>query len=471
MLSSAQQTRSNRSLGRLTDRRSHVHAGTGVWQVEGMRRRLKQSVRRHLDGIVWRATAVGLLPNLALRPHRFPPAALTIGRAYASGFWRPAEANEWLDIIVALLAWPFGVAIGAFWLTAKNGAAVSRRFGRSRAGQFADQLRLAVSSGLLPGWYYIFELYRPGGMGLARNYITRGETKRGAYRILKQARRSATPLVDKEGFASRCAERQVAALPVLLSVHGGELRGPIESPDDLPAADLFVKPVRGRGGRGAERWDFAGDRTYRREDGQTLTAGQFLERLRALSRWEPFLVQRRAENHPALKDLSNGALNTIRILSCLDELERPEVIAAVFRMAVGSNRTVDNVHAGGLAAAVDLGTGRLMQATNLGVDARLGWLDRHPDTGGRITGRILPMWDEVCDLIERAHRVFGDWVVIGWDVAIMADRPRLVEGNSGPDIDLVQRPLRTPFGSARFGQLLAHHLDRVSSAGARSTSS
>ena len=70
------------------------------------------------------------------------------------------------------------------------------------------------------------------------------------------------------------------------------------------------------------------------------------------------------------------------------------------------------------------------------------------------------MWDEVCDLVRRAHSAFHDWVVIGWDVAITADGARLVEGNSGPDIDLIQRPLRTAFGDARLGELLAYHLSR-----------
>jgi hypothetical protein len=161
-----------------------------------------------------------------------------------------------------------------------------------------------------------------------------------------------------------------------------------------------------------------------------------------------------------MSDLSNGALNTIRIISCLDEQGQPEIIAAVLRMAVGDNVTVDNVHAGGLAAAVNIEQGRLSQATDMGVDSRLGWIDSHPDTGGRITGRILPMWDEVCTLVGRAHSAFQDWAVVGWDVAIMADKPRLVEGNSGPDIDLVQRPLRTAFGKGRFGELLAFHLTR-----------
>jgi hypothetical protein len=162
-----------------------------------------------------------------------------------------------------------------------------------------------------------------------------------------------------------------------------------------------------------------------------------------------------------MRDLSNGALNTIRMISCLDEREQPELIGAVLRMAIGDNVTVDNVHAGGIAAAIDVATGRMHSATHAGFDSSLGWIDRHPDTNAQIADRVLPLWDEVCDLVRRAHAAFNDWVVIGWDVAIMADGPRLVEGNSGPDIDLIQRPLRTPFGDTRLGELLAFHLNRT----------
>jgi hypothetical protein len=398
-----------------------------------------------------------LLPNLILSPDRFPPASVTIGRAYMARFWRPTDVSEWIDLSVALIAWPFGVMVCALTYTLKNGAVVAARSGRSRLRQFGDQLRLAVVSGLLPPWYYIFELYRPGEMARARCYLTRGETKRGAYRILAEARRSSSPLSDKEAFAAYCAERGIPAIPVLFSAYNGELRGPAA----LPRADLFVKPVRARGGRGAERWDHIGDGVYRQHrSGQELSAAEFLERLRAMSRIQPFLVQERARNHPAMRDLTNGALSTMRIISCLDEQDRPEIVAGVQRTAVGRNETVDNVHAGGMGVPIDLATGRLLQGTDMGTDARMGWIDFHPTTGGRITGRALPMWEETCGLVREAHAAFGDWVVIGWDVAVTADGPVLVEGNSGPDIDLIQRPMRRPFGNARFGDLLAHHLNR-----------
>ncbi|MES1151915.1 MAG: sugar-transfer associated ATP-grasp domain-containing protein, partial [Dongia sp.] len=105
-------------------------------------------------------------------------------------------------------------------------------------------------------------------------------------------------------------------------------------------------------------------------------------------------------------------------------------------------------------------TGRLGPASDLGKGPRFQWHDRHPLTGGQIAGRVLPFWPEAMALAVRAHAAFGEWVVIGWDVAILADGPKLIEGNKGPDVDLIQRPLRAPIGSARFGALLAHNLER-----------
>lgn len=432
-----------------------------------LRRRLhraKEILYHRGEVILCRAAGFALMANLVLTPRRFPAPARIIGTAYTLRFWRPATVGELIDVILALLIWPFAIVVCVLWFTSKNGALIEKRFGRSKGRQCIDQLTLALTSGLPPPWYYVFELYRPGGMSRALTYLTRGATKHGAISLLAAARGSSSPLGNKEAFAHFCEQRQLNALPVLFSIHDGELRRTGGESPELPRVDLFVKPVSARGGNGAERWNYRGGGIYCTPDSRRLSGPQLIQRLREMSRWRPYLVQERARNHPAIADLSNGALNTIRFISCLDERNQPEIIGAVLKMAVGANVTIDNVHAGAIAAGVDLVRGRLGQATYAGFDSSKGWIDFHPVTGAPISGRALPMWNEACELVRRAHSAFDDWVVVGWDVAITGDGAYLVEGNYGPDIELIQRPLRRAFGDSRLGELIAFHLCRSKNA-------
>jgi hypothetical protein len=99
-------------------------------------------------------------------------------------------------------------------------------------------------------------------------------------------------------------------------------------------------------------------------------------------------------------------------------------------------------------------------ASNLGADARLGWVRHHPTTGAPIRGKRLPCWDEVKQLAVRAHGAFRPRVLIGWDIAITNEGPVIIEGNRGPDMDLMQRFMDVGFcaDGHRFGELLAYHL-------------
>jgi len=159
-----------------------------------------------------------------------------------------------------------------------------------------------------------------------------------------------------------------------------------------------------------------------------------------------------------LGDLCNGALATVRALTCLNEAGKPELVGAVLRMAIGGNHVVDNLHAGGIAAGIELGTGLVGRATNLGSDVRLGWLDRHPTTGALISGRRLPFGDRIRPFAVRAHRAFSDRVLVGWDIAIATKGLVLVEANGAPDLDIMQRSCQRGLMRERLGELLAHHL-------------
>jgi hypothetical protein len=128
-------------------------------------------------------------------------------------------------------------------------------------------------------------------------------------------------------------------------------------------------------------------------------------------------------------------------------------------MSIGANRTVDNIHAGGLACAVSLDRGELGLASDLGSNAQLGWCREHPTTKATIIGTRLPYWDDVRSLAAHARQAFNDRVIIGWDIAITGEGPIIVEGNRGPDMDLMQRFMETGFCDGhRLTELLAHHL-------------
>ena len=122
---------------------------------------------------------------------------------------------------------------------------------------------------------------------------------------------------------------------------------------------------------------------------------------------------------------------------------------------------VDNLHAGGIAAAVDVDSGTLGPASDLGADASFGWVDRHPATDAQILGTQLPMWEEAKRFAVRAHGAFADRVVVGWDIAITPDGPMLVEGNGAPDLDIMQRFVRHGLMAARLGVLLAFHVSQL----------
>ena len=348
----------------------------------------------------------------------------------------------------ALFLIPLVVPAAALWYTARNGPTIRRRDGKGVVAQLAEQLQLYASAGVLSPWYYIFSLHRDGRRR-APTFLQRCETKRGIYGLLRAE--VSTTLGNKKLFADHCAAVGVRSVPCEMVVDSRE-----SIPDLLPDADLFVKPLKASGGSGAERWDRINPRRW--SDGQRIVKDtELLDHLKSKGR--PYIVQRRIRPHPDLERLTSGALPTVRALTILNEQGRPEMVGASFRMSIGENRTVDNIHAGGLACRVSLDKGSLGTASNLGTDARLGWHSRHPTTGAQIEGTRLPFWEQVKAAAIRAHTAFEGRVLIGWDIAIDGDGPIIIEGNRGPDMDLMQRFMETGFcGEHRFGELIAHHL-------------
>ncbi|MEJ2762324.1 MAG: sugar-transfer associated ATP-grasp domain-containing protein, partial [Gammaproteobacteria bacterium] len=313
-----------------------------------------------------------------------------------------------------------------------------------------DQLALAGRHAVSPPWYYMFELYEDARRPRAMEYLYRFETKAALYDILRV--RLSDPvatnaLSDKAAFAERCREHGLAVVPALATVNADGVRRLDGGETGLPQCDLFLKPLRGAGGRGASSWIYGEDGLYHGNRGTVLSEAGLTEFLIELSRNNEYVIRARVSNHPDLAALAGTALSTVRVVTCLDEEGRPEVTHAVLRMASSTDVVVDNFHAGGIAAAVELTTGRLGPATDMGLRADSRWWDTHPVSGAPITGHTIPMWEQVPELARRAHEIFGDQVAIGWDIAVCEEGPVLVEGNKSPDLDIIQRIGREPLGN------------------------
>lgn len=386
--------------------------------------------------------------------------------------WRGSKLDTVRILTSALAGWPAYFAATMMHATWLNGAAIRARTGISIIRQLRQQLELGFIHGLPPRWYYTFELFESDHRRRAWEYLQRGETKRGVYGVLKRAIGAPlSPLTDKVAFAERCRTHDLPAVPVLLTIIPGAFASQRLDRTLLPRLDLFAKPNRGKGGRGAERWDYVDGDVYRNAGGIRLRAAELVQRFRKSPIGDEVLIQPRRVNHRDLRDLANDALATVRIVTCRNERGTIEATNAVLRMAQGRNHVVDNFHAGGLAARVDLASGTLGAATDLGVRPTTGWRTTHPDSGASIAGRKVPLWPETLALAVRAHAAFADRVVVGWDIGILDQGPELVEGNGAPDLDIVQRTHREPIGNARLGELLAYHLNRLVAVDAEATCS
>lgn len=406
-----------------------------------------------------------------LRPVRGP--ADEIHRAYSRYvFWR----GEWkvlAKLALLCVAYPF-VFLASMWkYTRRLAPQVKAATGKGIARQMLEQFWVSFAHSISPRKYYVFELFRDERLAEANQVILRYEFKGGLHELLESTvmheRRSTRPLInDKALFAERCREFGVNAAPAFLIFdrHGARQEFDHKGPG-LPKANLFVKPLRGKGGRGVERWDIQPDGSYLENDGRRLDAAaleaHLVARGRAGGQKGGIVVQPVLVNHPSFADISDRAFTTMRIMS----MRRPdggfEVTHAVFKMPLKKGAIVDNFHAGGLVCRVDVETGELGPASDSGSKVACRWFDRNPVTDAPITGRRMPLWAETKALVESAHAAFADRVIAGWDVGITADGPVIVEGNVQCGCDMIQRTHRQFVGRSRMAEYYVHHVRETES--------
>ena len=357
---------------------------------------------------------------------------------------------------------PFRVAVAAGRRVRRAEAGVAAREGVPRARQLVQLWWLRTWYGIESAQYYRLRLFEPARWPRARGVVREREFTRAAEVIAaSDPARGRQLLEDKERIAAWCAEWGIPTAATIVVVQGGRVVA--GSAAELPDADLFSKLGRAYGGKGARRWWRraagrwvpSGDPDGRAVDREGVIAAACRQSLEA---GQPVLIQRALANHPAVARLTNGSLATLRFVTMRTMDGAVQLVSAVLRMPTG-DAVVDAFFHGGLAAPVDLASGRLRRAMTLPMAVRGASADTHPETGVRIEGTPLPDWDAVVALVTRAHRaVPGAVPLVGWDVALTADGPVLVEGNFPPSAGLMQVPFGVPLGETPVVACLLDYL-------------
>ena len=158
--------------------------------------------------------------------------------------------------------------------------------------------------------------------------------------------------------------------------------------------------------------------------------------LRLLSKSSPVgtLMQEVIENHPDITSFSWVAgLQTVRIITLVGADGCVEILTAFFKTITETN-IVNDTHIenlkGNLEVLIDLSEGSLRQASYLdGTGKGIVVVGNHPVSGNPFKGFIIPYWTQVLELAKRAALMALPVRTIGWDIAITAQGPCLIEGN------------------------------------------
>ena len=386
-------------------------------------------------------------------PFREPTPAEQIRCLASRHQFRPhAWWLRWLVKTEMFAIWPLRALVLTVQLNRKFGAAVVASTGKSRLRQGTEQTALAISTSLPPRAYYQYALYLDERRCLSADYVHNHERASLSGYLDKYVRTDA--IHDKELFGRECVRHDLPTVPILAVCRDGQMHVVGEATgNSLPPIDVFVKPARGYRGENVQSWRYVGGGRYATNPGNDLPVAELIAELCEVSSEKTYLIQPCLENHVQIADLSNGSLATVRMVTGRYPSGAVELIAATWKMPIG--QAITSTH--GLKSPVDLATGTLGSACRYQAVDRL--YKTHPLTGATITGRSLPDWTCAVRLAKSAHATFPHHAFFGWDIALTAAGPLLLEGNLGWDVVTVQKPQRLTLGQTEFIDVCLAHLE------------
>lgn len=140
------------------------------------------------------------------------------------------------------------------------------------------------------------------------------------------------------------------------------------------------------------------------------------------------------ENINSIKLLNPPSLNTLRIVTFVDQAGKAHVVKSIIRIGA-SNSCVDNASSGGIACSINdkLGIIDSVGKTHSGLTYLI-----HPVSQIQLLGYPIPYWEKIEQYINELTKVEPKARYVGWDIAITKSGFELIEGNMSPGVNVTQ---------------------------------
>lgn len=242
---------------------------------------------------------------------------------------------------------------------------------------------------------------------------------------------------DKARFEKICRAHRLACVPTIATFSRGTHTG--EEVLRKSRAPLFVKALTGNRGAGAELWTPSA-RGFVSSNGEELGMEELIDWLRP----QNCIVQPVLRDHPVLQALGTVALSNIRLITAKAPHMPAVPITASLSLAVEQGSLTGHA---GIHCGIDIATGALMGSSRpVEEDDRL--------VGREIAGLTLPDWGECVELACKAHdEAFPAFTTLGWDLALTAAGPVLLEANVNWRI-IGHQKLTGPLGKTSLADII-----------------
>lgn len=235
-------------------------------------------------------------------------------------------------------------------------------------------------------------------------------------------------LRDKFLFYKFCVSNNINTIPIVLMSKRGVFYNEEEQKQEIDGlkefityikgldTNLFIKPTNGIQGKNCFKLLK-----------NNLNDIDYLNHIFEISKTDDYIFQELISQHEIVNQIYNGSINTIRIDSYRDNLDKKYILTAFMRFGSNGNYT-DNTSTGGFIVPIDLESGTFkgdgIQYLSVGTEP----VESHPNTHIKFKGTKVPDIEQVKSLVIQLSSKFSDKLV-GWDIALTDKGPVVVEGN------------------------------------------